>query len=101
MIKQHPDWAGQEWIVVEGGVEPPHCYQYTDLNRARLPFRQTGVGCLCAEHGRQRTVATMALEDAMAPTRKHATGQQAGSVDRRARGIAAYSKIFALPEICG
>ena len=25
-------------VVREGGVEPPHPFEYTDLNRARLPI---------------------------------------------------------------
>ena len=25
-------------MVREGGVEPPHPFEYTDLNRARLPI---------------------------------------------------------------
>jgi hypothetical protein len=25
-------------LVREGGVEPPHPFEYTDLNRARLPI---------------------------------------------------------------
>ncbi len=28
----------QKLVVREGGVEPPHPFEYTDLNRARLPI---------------------------------------------------------------
>ena len=36
----HISTAEREWIhwVREGGVEPPHPYGHTDLNRARLPI---------------------------------------------------------------
>jgi hypothetical protein len=29
---------GAVFLVREGGVEPPHPFEYTDLNRARLPI---------------------------------------------------------------
>ncbi len=29
---------GPSTLVREGGVEPPHPFEYTDLNRARLPI---------------------------------------------------------------
>ena len=32
-----PGIAGA-FLVREGGVEPPHPFEYTDLNRARLPI---------------------------------------------------------------
>ena len=32
-----PKWA-IKLVVREGGVEPPHPFEYTDLNRARLPI---------------------------------------------------------------
>ena len=33
-----PGWGIPQVLVREGGVEPPHPFEYTDLNRARLPI---------------------------------------------------------------
>jgi hypothetical protein len=33
-----PGWGIPHVVVREGGVEPPHPFEYTDLNRARLPI---------------------------------------------------------------
>lgn len=33
-----PGWGIPQVVVREGGVEPPHPFEYTDLNRARLPI---------------------------------------------------------------
>jgi hypothetical protein len=33
-----PQIRGTSLLVREGGVEPPHPFGYTDLNRARLPI---------------------------------------------------------------
>lgn len=42
--RDHPpfvSWVSTHVLVRERGFEPPHPCEYTDLNRARLPFRHS------------------------------------------------------------